>query len=541
MVMTQYQFLSKAREIHGYKYIYPGLASEVSPNSKINVLYKGVIYSQTAAKHLIGRCPEKNTPTKTTDEFVAEAKARWGDRYDYSLVDYKGALEKVKILYEGVVYEQTPSAHLVSMPEFRMNSESFVRRAKAKWGDKYDYTLVVYKNCNTKVKILHKETGVVYEQTPASHLKSAPEARSVALGTSHFIKASIKIHNAKYDYSLTEYESLSKKVTIVCPKHGKFVQRPASHLKGMGCRQCGIEKQGKKRKSKYDQQSFLKAATEKWGNKYDYSRVKYVNALTKVEIIHDGIIYPQTPLGHLKHPPENFLDQEIFLIKARRKWGDKYDYSLVNFVSCAKRVKIIHNGAIYEQLPNNHLKYAPERRNIRTHEEFVTDASRVHNNKYSYERAVYVKDNRIITITCPLHGDFEQKAGVHLRGSGCRRCSESIGERRVAKVLDEMGLQYKREHIFEDCRNVFYLKYDFYIPSLRTCIEFDGIQHFEPIEFFGGVQSFEKLKQNDALKRTYCEENFIDLVRIRYDRIERIPDILWDALKYKLVMVGQQT
>lgn len=536
--MTQYQFLTKARQVHGYKYIYPDLAKEISPNSDIKILHRDVVYTQKVTKHLMGRCPEKNTPRKTTDEFVAEARLKWGDRYDYSLVEYKGSQKKVKILYEGVVFEQTPSSHLSSRPEFRMNLKSFVKRARAKWGDKYDYSMVDYKNCKTKVRIMHRETGVIYEQTPVSHLNSAPEVRSVPLGTNHFIETSTKIHNSKYDYSLTVYESLRKKVIIICPKHGEFKQVPASHLLGMGCRRCGFDKQGKKRKSKYDQESFINAAIEKWGEKYDYSRVKYVNALTKVEIVHDGIVYCQTPSGHLKHPPERFMDQEIFLIKAKRKWGNKYDYSLVNFVSSHKRVKIIHDGTIYEQLPHNHLNCAPERRNIRNLEEFIKDANLVHNNKYTYENAVYVSETQKVVVTCPLHGDFSQKAVIHLRGSGCKKCSDSWGEKKVAKVLDEMGLKYRREHIFEDCKNVSYLRYDFYIPSLRTCIEFDGIQHTEPLEFFGGIKAFEKLKKNDALKQLYCEENFIDLIRIRHDRVGNISDILWEALKYKLLAFG---
>jgi hypothetical protein len=58
--------------------------------------------------------------------------------------------------------------------------------------------------------------------------------------------------------------------------------------------------------------------------------------------------------------------------------------------------------------------------------------------------------------------------------------------------------------------------FDFYLPKYRTVIEFDGKQHYEPMEYFGGIESYERLKINDKIKSDYCEENYIDLIRIRY-------------------------
>lgn len=532
--MTQYEFLEKARSAHGFKYIYPDLPNKIKTDTVINILYKDVVYSQRVCKHLMGRCPEKNTPIKTTESFIAEAREKWGDTYDYSLVEYKGANKKIKILKDGIIYEQTPVSHLNSAPDFRMSLESFIKQSKDKWGDKYDYSLVDYKNCKTEVKIIHKETGVIYNQKPENHLRSAPENKK-QIDTEYFISRANKIHKNRYGYYNSKYKSFKHKIIITCSKHGDFEQLPGSHLSGMGCKKCGDEERDRIYKPKYTTDEFIKAAKNKWGEKYDYSLTNYVNVRTKVKIIFDGIVYHQTPMAHLKYPPENFLDQEIFLLKAKRKWGDKYDYSLVEFVSTHHKVKIIYDGVIYEQLPNNHLNYAPERRNTRTLEEFIEDAKAVHNNKYTYDKSVYIKDSCKITITCPLHGDFEQKPSVHLRGSGCKKCCETIGERKIARVLDEMGLEYKRQHFFEECKNISYLKFDFYLPTLRTCIEFDGIQHFEPIEFFGGITAFERQKKNDSIKQSYCEENFIDLIRIRYDRIDSISDILWESLKFKIL------
>ena len=61
---------------------------------------------------------------------------------------------------------------------------------------------------------------------------------------------------------------------------------------------------------------------------------------------------------------------------------------------------------------------------------------------------------------------------------------------------------------------------------MHTIIEFDGLQHFEPIKHFGGQEAFEKLKTNDKIKNYYCEDNYINLIRIKYDEVDKIERIL---------------
>lgn len=125
--MTRLEFLEKAHNIHGYKYEYLDLDNKLRLSDKIDIMYKGVIYKQTISKHLMGRCPEKVTKSKTTEEFINEAILVWGNKYDYSLVEYKGALNTVKIIYNGIVYEQRAKSHLEGLaPEFRKNEESIL-------------------------------------------------------------------------------------------------------------------------------------------------------------------------------------------------------------------------------------------------------------------------------------------------------------------------------------------------------------------------------------------------------------------------------
>jgi very-short-patch-repair endonuclease len=532
--MTRYEFLKKARDIHGYKYLYPKLHNRITYKDKINILYNGILYKQSISKHLLGRCPEKNTPKKTTPQFIEEARQIWGGKYDYSLVDYKGALEKIKIVYEGVVFEQSASSHLRGLsPEANMNLEWFIKKAKDKWGkDKYDYSLVDYKNCKEKVRITLKETGEIFEQTPENHLVHAPENITKRKTTEDFILSAKNIHGDKYLYDKAVYFSNKKKVTIVCPIHGDFEQTPLSHLSNKsGCKKCGDENKKREYKSKYTTEEFIYESKLKWGDKYDYSLVNYINSRTKVKIIYDDIVYDQTPVSHLKYPPERFMDQEIFLIKSKRKWGNKYDYSLVNYVSTKKFIKIIYKDVIYEQYPHNHLIYAPELRNKSTKKEFIEKSLVLHSNKYNYDKVEYENDIKKVIIICPIHGEFKQTPNIHLRGSGCKKCSDSFGEKEISKFLDKFSIKYEREYKFKECLNIYPLRFDFYIPSMRTVIEFDGIQHFQPVTHFGGVEAYERLKINDKIKEDYCEENYINIIRIRYDQIDDIYQILWENLK----------
>ena len=126
--MRRLEFLEKARNTHGYKYNYLNLSDKVTLNDRIEIEYNGEIYKQSISKHLMGRCPEKSIKRKTTEDFILESKEIWKDKYDYSLTEYTGALNNIKIIYNGIIYEQRASSHLLGLaPEFRSNEESLLR------------------------------------------------------------------------------------------------------------------------------------------------------------------------------------------------------------------------------------------------------------------------------------------------------------------------------------------------------------------------------------------------------------------------------
>lgn len=100
-------------------------------------------------------------------------------------------------------------------------------------------------------------------------------------------------------------------------------------------------------------------------------------------------------------------------------------------------------------------------------------------------------------------------------------CLNSKNEMFIKQILSKYKIQYTPQKIFDDCRDVLPLPFDIYLPEYNVCIEYDGIQHFQPVDYFGGVTSFEIIQKHDEIKSEYCNKNNIDLWRINYnDNIE---------------------
>ena len=87
----------------------------------------------------------------------------------------------------------------------------------------------------------------------------------------------------------------------------------------------------------------------------------------------------------------------------------------------------------------------------------------------------------------------------------------------IERLLNEHDIYHKRQHRFENCKNELQLPFDFFLPLLNICIEYDGVQHFKPVEYFGGEKKFETVKINDKIKNEFCRKNNIRLIRVKYD------------------------
>ncbi len=296
-----------------------------------------------------------------------------------------------------------------------------------------------------------------------------------------FIEDANLLHQNKYDYSrnteeLHEIIPTRNKVIITCPEHGDFNQRMSHHLGGRGCMLCAY-----KRKV-LTQDKFIERSINKHGDKYNYSKSKYIHS--------EQLITIECPIhGEFKQTPESHM----------------FGYGCRQ---CATE---------FTSLKNKHsLDY------------FIEKSKIVHNDFYSYEKSIYVAADAYISITCPIHGDFEQLAGEHYAGRGCPTCGkESKGEREISKILESNNIIFSRQKTFDDCRHQqtnYKLRFDFYLPLMNILIEYDGRQHFEPIEYWGGKEGLESTIKRDLIKTKYCESVGITLLRISY--LENIEESL---------------
>lgn len=146
-----------------------------------------------------------------------------------------------------------------------------------------------------------------------------------------------------------------------------------------------------------------------------------------------------------------------------------------------------------------------------------------------------------LKILCPECGEmFITSYGAfksHGDGQICPKCSQTIsmGEHSIKEYLDNNNIQYKMEYRFDDCRTRVPLPFDFYIPALNTCIEYDGEHHYKPIQRvnsddYDAEEIFKSVKQRDEIKTNYCKDNNINLIRIPYWDYNNIQQILDNTL-----------
>lgn len=218
-----------------------------------------------------------------------------------------------------------------------------------------------------------------------------------------------------------------------------------------------------------------------------------------------------------------------FIEKAKEIHGDKYDYSLVDYKSNKENVKIIcPKHGIFEQWPNTHLRgWGCDCSKKSSTDDFIKKSIEIHENIYDYSLVEYKGHKKKIKIICPVHGVFTQTPCNHLNGHGCYKCKKSLGEKNICNFLTDRGVKYIQEKIFNGCTNISNLRFDFYLPDYNLCIEYNGRQHYEPIEYFGGESYLQKVIINDKLKIDYCKSKNIELVVIKYDE-----NILTELSKY---------
>jgi hypothetical protein len=486
-----------------------------------------------------------------TFEFIKKSKKVHGEKFDYSKVEYIGGSTKVCIICpEHGDFYQLPNNHLSGKDclkcsylkraqKLTQGNEEFIEKSIKVHGGKYDYSRVEYKNSKTKVCIVCNKIDEItgekhneFWQVPYNHLSgsSCPKCSNRFMNQEIFIKKASVIHHKKYDYSKVEYKAAKSKVSIICPDHGVFSQAPDGHINGAGCPKCsGVHR--------YSTNEWIAEAKKIHGEKYDYSKVEYLKNSWKICIIckeHGEFL--QTPANHIKgkNCPKcsgHFMDKNYFLDKAKQVHKDKsgnilYDYSLVDYIDSSTHVAIICHKAdpttgeehgTFSKTPNKHLggqgcplcgNESGGLKNRLSNDEFLKKAF-PEDFEYLTE---YVTAKTKINIKCKKCDHiFWQEAFSHLSGCGCPVCNESKLEKEVTNYLNKQNIRFEKQKRFKWLNRQ---SLDFYLPDYEIAIECQGIQHFEPKDFFGGDNGLAEIVKRDNRKLKKCLSNNVKMIYV---------------------------
>jgi hypothetical protein len=303
-----------------------------------------------------------------------------------------------------------------------------------------------------------------------------------------FLLKAEESHGTKYDYSLVDYKNNKTKIKIICPEHGVFEQTPGHHVNNNnGCKKCSDERK------RFDNLIFINNAIKIHGDKYDYSLVNYIGSNNKVKIIcPEHGLFEQTPVCHTngkrgcdKCGGTSTSTTDEFILKARKIHGDKYDYSNTKYISGRKKVKII----------------------------------------------------------CNVHGEFEQSPDSHLMNKGCSRCAMNF------KLTTDDFIKRSNNNIYN---------YDLSIvgnknnrEKIKICCPHHGI--FEQVihshlnghgcplcksskgENKISNQKLRELIFRDEIKNQFCKINNINLLRINFN------ENIEEKLKNNIINYGIDT
>ena len=413
----------------------------------------------------------------TNDEFIKICIEKHGDRYDYSLVEYKNMRSKISIICKNHdIFFQNSRNHKNGQGCPRcygnrnLTKEEFINLCKNK--SEYDYSLIDDKIIKIKglIKVIDKSTGLIYQQFASHHLEGLKPTK---IESNSLINKLSVIHDNKFDYIIEKetYYSTDKIKIVNKITNDIFEYRVDRHLKGMS-------------PNKVTLNLFIYKSKERHNNKYDYSLIKEVNGNSdKVDIIcKDHGIFNQSVSNHMNS------GHGCPICIGKGKWNNKV---------------------------------------------LISEFNKVHFNLYDYSKINFEGVIRKVDIICKEHGIFTQNIHKHLKGQGCPECKQnSKGEEYIKNYLERNKIKYIRQKSFDDCKYINKLNFDFYLPDMNTCLEFDGLQHFEPVKEFGGEKEFYLILKRDECKNKWCIENRVSLIRIRYDEFDKISEILDEKLQF---------
>jgi hypothetical protein len=498
---------------------------------------------------------------KTREDFIKEAIELYGDKYDYSKVDYINSSTKVEILCsKHGPFFKSPEKFLKAKQEclsckgrLKWTWERFIKEANEFHSNKFKYPKQKYINKTHKYIIICPIHGE-FKQSIAHHLKGGCNKCAIELRNKNqrdtkddFIKKSNLLFGDKYDYSEVDYFNSQTKVIIGCPIHGKFKMKPNSHLNGQNCPKCGRINANRNIRTPWD--ITIERFRSVHGNKYEYLENTYKDFTTEMSMIcNQHGEFKTTPHAHYSmksgcrtcginnRAEKNSHKFEQVLNEFRNVHGNSYKYDEKSYKGVDEKIRIkCDKHGWFRQRVASHkngsgclecsYELIGDRTRV-TYKIWKKQSAEVHGDLYDYSKVKWIDQYTDVLIGCkkPDHGFFYQEPVSHKRGSGCPKCNHSSGERFIFNWLNKMEIDFFTQHTFPDLKYKSQLKCDFFIPDYNLVIEYNGRQHYVAVDFFDGVKGLRATQKRDKIKRDYCFENGINYEIIKYD--ENIEDEL---------------
>ena len=470
----------------------------------------------------------------------------------------------------------------------KLTKEEYVAKARAKWGDAYDYSESVYVACLSPITIRCIKHNHYFTVQAGNHISTkqrrfsagcpicAQERLTAARALrENSIMAQIKkiraskpkktsqeifIEKAKaqypdYDYSKVEYKDRDTSVTLICPKHGVFAIRPRTLLskeKGKqphGCWECC----GMKKPALNNSETFKEDVLALYGDKYVFHCEDYKCKTSQIRvecklhgehkisadaILHgsaciycNGRLYPKDWIKNAKavHGDKYIYDES----KPPRIKSDRIRYKCPihgwqeTRYDCHVDLKC--GCPVCAGYPN---KLSAEQRKAN----WVKRCKKKYNDRFDYSQFVYVNNDTKGLVTCKEHHySYMIDPWMHLRGAGgCPFCTGSEGEVHIRTWLENHHINFVPQYSIPN-ENLFckrkHLMVDFYLPDYRMFIEMNGEQHYKNIAYFHQDSwTFEDQQIRDESLRQYSKRHNVRLLVIKYDEIKKIPKILSAAL-----------
>ena len=358
-------------------------------------------------------------------------------------------------------------------------------------------------------------------------------------------KKKYKIENIKKEFDARGYTLLSKdyisfheKLEYICNKHNdKGVQKIAysKFHGGQGCYFCGRETMGNKQRLTIDK---VKKVTEEKG--FIFCRMFVENNKTYV-VYKESYESDEKTTNYVnmrksnKHNKSEYTTESISKILL-----DKYNIELLEDYknnSTKTKCKCLKHDYIWYPKINSIFssncgcpKCGIEK--IVKNKTFTTEKYRKLLKEVNPMLDIvseYTKNYNDINFKCLKCGEvFTRKANYIYGSCSCPNCDHiySKGENEVEKYLIKNNIFFEKQKTYDDCIFIEKLRFDFYLSDKNTVIEYDGQQHFKPVEYFGGEIEFKKTKNRDKTKNEYCKKNKIKILRIPYWEFNNIEQIL---------------